>query len=433
MTIVLDPVVNRSRTLLLMLVDAVFIGCLCAIPAIWLLNPLRLHLGSHDWKIYWGLQPVLVMLLLLTLRVAIKTLRPGGRQPVKGLLEYRLIQKLMLSVSMTLLCLYAFEGVLALAGYKISMAPVVFELNNAKGETERSEGYFDPELRFRFRKGELYHGRMINSLGYRDREVDPRKAPGTIRVICMGDSVTAQGEPGYSQLLHDLLTAAPPTTNAWEAFNMAVYGYSSMQGLRVFQLETRHLQPDIVTLYYGWNDHWLDMQTDRNDMAVKVRPAYGRLYNKLKHKRIVMLLSQVVSRSQFEVTARKKADFRVPPDDYVKVLTEFVKEIRAVGATPILITAPRRDVFPTKNLFPEEAAKLSFNKVHDQYADLTRQVAGTLGVDLLDLHQRFADPKYDAFFLPDGIHFTQEGLVEIARAIDAAIRAMQPPAAAVAP
>lgn len=59
----------------------------------------------------------------------------------------------------------------------------------------------------------------------------------------MGDSCTAQGRPPYSDILHELLQRAPPTPETWEALNTGVYGYSSMQGLRQYQLPCTPWRP----------------------------------------------------------------------------------------------------------------------------------------------------------------------------------------------
>ena len=121
---------------------------------------------------------------------------------------------------------------------------------------------------------------------------------------------------------------------------------------------------------------------------------------------------------------RVEAGFRVPPDEYVAVMTEFVAAIRSIGARPLLITAPRREVEPNQYKYPAEAAKIDFNLVHDQYVELTRLVAKQTNADLLDLHALAAAPKYDDCFSDDGIHFRQHGLEMIAKAIAHKIRDM---------
>jgi len=405
--------------------DILLLLALLAVPVCWLMLPLGITIGERTLKLPWVLLPLAAAVALFVLRAAVKAGDLERGETRRGWLERPVVKKCVLAMIMTYGCFAAVEGALIVAKFRVNMAPVVFELDDAAGVTERSEGYSDPELLWRFRPGEKYHGRMVNRLGYREREVEAEKKPGTIRIICMGDSVTAQGEPGYAQLLHDRLNANPPTTNGWEAFNMAVYGYSAMQGLRVFQLEASRLAPDFVTIYYGWNDHWLELQTDRARMAVKMNPWVGRVYNRLKEKRIVMLLAHLANRQRgVDTKARERAGFRVPPEEYVEVLREFIDEVRAVGAQPILITAARRDVFPTKDKHPEESRKLSFNEVHDQYVELTRQVAREQNVELLDLHALWQAPEHDPLFMRDGIHFQQPGLEKIAAALDERIRTL---------
>ena len=127
---------------------------------------------------------------------------------------------------------------------------------------------------------------------------------------------------------------------------MGVHGYSSLQGLRLFQKQGRLLAPDIVTLYYGWNDHWLTDVPDRQQMGMEMRPFAGRIFEMLRHKRIFHLVVWALNPVQ-HVATREHGKGRVPrvaPDEYHSTLTAFVRDIRAAGAIPVLITAPRRSL-----------------------------------------------------------------------------------------
>ncbi|MBU1909259.1 MAG: SGNH/GDSL hydrolase family protein, partial [Verrucomicrobia bacterium] len=157
-------------------------------------------------------------------------------------------------------------GEIALRGVRFSapVQPITIVGRDGKAKPDDDRGMIpDSELQFRFNPGAEWRGRRINALGFLGREAESNKAPGAVRVICMGDSCTAQGNPPYADFLHERLTNAPPTPQPWEAFNMAVHGYSSEQGLRLFRRQTRYLQPDYVTLYFGWNDHWRSSISDR--------------------------------------------------------------------------------------------------------------------------------------------------------------------------
>ena len=172
---------------------------------------------------------------------------------------------------------------------------------------------------------------------------------------------------------------------------MGVHGYSSVQGLRLFQLRGKALQPDIVTIYYGWNDHWLD-ESDRVRMG-------------LAQKTFLLQLAQRL---------RLKSAFRVTPEEYENTLTQFIQEIRSVNAAPILITAPRRrltghHVKSGRALSIEQA-----ERAHDQYVEITRRVAHEQKTELLDLAQILSNEKYRKLFSSDGIHFRHAGLEKIA-------------------
>ncbi|HDQ40456.1 MAG TPA: hypothetical protein ENN39_05430 [Desulfonatronum sp.] len=405
---------------LLYLIDSAFILSLVFIAVFWVLETITLHVFSFEIILTFRLRYFAIPLLLLTARAILR--KDSGFTGLSRCspLEFPVIRGAVLIMASIILFVGLLEKALAYTRYDVEMPPIIFELTDAKGLTEQNQGYADPELIFAFRKGEIYHGVKINSLGYREREVEPQKQPGTMRVICMGDSVTAQGDPGYCGILHALLNADPPTPQAWEAFNMAVYGYSSVQGLRVFQLQTKNLEPDIVTLYYGWNDHWPAMRKDRDRMARRTSNLYGYIYEIFRDKLTFMLLHNLIIHGDAGSNPRDEPCFRVPPEEYMDTLRRFVAEIRDVGATPLLITAPRRNALPSLKKFGK--LDIDYNRVHDEYAEYTRQVARELKVDLLDLHQEFFASEYDAYFSNDGIHFQQEGLERIAGALNQEIQ-----------
>ena len=72
---------------------------------------------------------------------------------------------------------------------------------------------------------------------------------------------------------NERLAANPPTSQPWEAFNMAVYGYSALEGLKLFQTRGQQLAADVVTIYYGWNDHWLSIGADPGNQSMGVMRA----------------------------------------------------------------------------------------------------------------------------------------------------------------
>ena len=437
------------------LLDTLFFILLLLLPVIWIGAPLKLHMGPHHFRVAWHIWYFGAPALLLAARYALK--QQAGRREIacRALWEKSWFRHLTLSVVSTFLFFDLLEVGLNHIGFEVQFPEVVFEGKNVEGKLHISQVQNDPQLLWKFEPGSTFNGRKINQMGFREREVNPEKQPNTIRVICMGDSVTAQGKPCYSEYLHRLLSQNPPTNNRWEAFNMAVYGYSSLQGLRLFEMNKERLRPDIVTLYFGWNDHWLNRDDDRQLMAMEMKPLAGRVVDVLHNKRFFQLivlalnpvehLAHVEEKGRFHFVHRnippdaktgQQWELRVPPDDYRVILTAFVREIRSVNAIPVLITAPRRHLTATLVQHNHARSIEEAERLHDQYADIVREVARDCHADLLDLAILMAGHDCDTFFRPDGIHFDycelegslakdpdqQPGLMRIAQELDKKIR-----------
>ncbi|HMO52770.1 MAG TPA: SGNH/GDSL hydrolase family protein [Kiritimatiellia bacterium] len=400
-------------------IDLLLAGSLLLVPLLWLFSSLRVEaLGlALAWKKAWFFLPLAPLFLRVALKAAVTR---WIAFPPRGLAESGWYKKLTLLVAGPFVFFVALEQAFQVVGYEAHLPPVVVRGDDATPGEDPSEStglIHCDELRYRFVPGVVWRGRKVNQLGFLDREVNPVKSDGSIRVICMGDSITAQGSPPYSWRLHDLLQANPPTDDPWEAFNMAVHGYSSVIGLRLFELRGAALHPDIVTLYYGWNDHWLGgRMPDRARMAVRMSPARAKVYEVLRNKRFGQWLLSRVPSERPMAWSRAEGYLRVPPEDYVETLTAFIAAIRAAGAVPVLITAPRTE--RPHDMLVKRGNAVSVEEIirlHDAYIDLTRQVARDQGAHLLDLAKIFMGLDRDALMQADGIHMTNDGLDAVAR------------------
>ena len=76
--------------------------------------------------------------------------------------------------------------------------------------------------------------------------------------------------------------------------------------------------------------------------------------------------------------SKEKVDRYTPPDDFRANLARMVREARAEGANPVLLTPVMRRRFDSTGTFYD---------VHGEYPDLTRRVAMELGVPLIDVHR----------------------------------------------
>lgn len=351
-------------------------------------------------------------------------------EPIKPLAERRppgFLAKLAFAVLATVLFFAAIEGVLALLGVeKAPAVPIVIrgeEDQDTKLKAGDEKVTVDPELLWRFTPNAKWGGVRINEHGYRTRPFSAQKAPGTRRVIALGDSCTAQGEPPYSDRLHELLQKNPPTGEAWEAFNMGVFGYSIEQGYRQFVKYGQALQPDVVTIYFGWNDHWLYDKPDRLRLATRLTPAQARLAKVLQQLRLFGVLSRRL-KAQAPTSPNQQRGPRVPPEHYTETLSNLVVAIRATGAQPLILTAARRELTPTLVKTGHAENENQAEQLHDRYVELTRDTARAMEVPLLDLAHQFSGPECDRYFSQDGIHFEKEGLQAIAEALLAKLNEM---------
>lgn len=111
-----------------------------------------------------------------------------------------------------------------------------------------------------------------NSLGFRDpRDYALAKAPGTLRILVLGDSVTfghgAIYETTYPYLLEQRLKEWRPDV-AWEVWNLGVPGYNTSQELAYLEAVGERYAPDLVVVGFFPND-FSGYEPDQSPGAVR--------------------------------------------------------------------------------------------------------------------------------------------------------------------
>jgi lysophospholipase L1-like esterase len=397
-------------SILLYILDLAFLASLIIVPAAWLMTPINLWFGSLNIFLPWSARLLAIPVLLLTARVVLRKSFSG-----RGLWELRLFKNLSMALASTFIFFLAVEQILEWFHYEAHLPPVIIVGKELKDSSGKDLYVNDSRLLFRFRPGAELNGRVVNSMGFLDREINPVKKTGAVRVICMGDSVTGQGIPPYSGHLNSKLIGAPPSGSAWESFNMAVHGYTSVQGLRLFELQARALNPDFVIIMYGWNDHWLSPLPDSNRMAREMSPGRATLYRILRMKRFGQLLLSLSGQRNL-VQKENESGVRVPPEEYMQTLMRFVAEVRDAGAIPILMTSPRAATISRALVHRRQTPSVEEAiRAHDEYNDIVRKVAEDTHTPLIDLARKLSGDEYAGLFSDDGIHFNSPaGIVLIA-------------------
>lgn len=97
------------------------------------------------------------------------------------------------------------------------------------------------------------HKVRINSKGFVGPDFNEKKSPGTYRIVTLGDSCTFGGDwdMSYAVFLQKLLNASG---QRYEVINAGVEGYNSEYALGRLKDDVLKYDPDLVTIYIGWND-----------------------------------------------------------------------------------------------------------------------------------------------------------------------------------
>lgn len=257
--------------------------------------------------------------------------------------------------------------------------------------TALDRGYMVPDQTL-FWKGNpdrIPHLRPVGHFVHPDAPITPR---GTRkRLIVLGDSCSrlVQGGLPYSAPLE-----AELGSKDWEVLNASLPGYSSYQGLLWLRSQLLAADPDVVVIYFGWNDHWRTTgQTDR-EYEQTIRPGRLRLFNLLNRR-------------------PDPPPFRVPLAEYRENLQTMIDDVLRGGGRVVLIAAPYRFPEENKKRYVANASLLPSDDVvslHQSYRDVVREFIGKDNVSVLAADLVFAElGKTPALLRDDGIHLTNEG------------------------
>ena len=177
--------------------------------------------------------------------------------------------------------------------------------------------------------------------------------------------------------------------------NLSVPGWTSYQGLQQLRRDVPPLQPKVVTIYFGWNDHWIGFGIEDKNVA-RVKRVFGSRLGRLR-------MVQLGMKAMVAWGARETAyPERVSLDDFRSNLDAMVRESRQLGALPVLLTAPAghesgEQIPALEERWLRDRADLV--PLHQSYVEVAREVAAEAGATarLCDLSARVeACPATDA-------------------------------------
>lgn len=182
------------------------------------------------------------------------------------------------------------------------------------------------------------------------------KARDVFRIVCLGDSVTfgyrvppvwpdrpSDYDPEwlpYPMLLEKQLRGANPGRKI-EVVAMAVPGYTSHQGLAWLRRDIERLQPDLLTVSFGWNDVSFSDAPDREAIKTDWRAVFVRWT--IDHSQAFAHAGKWLrTRNQAPAAVRTPVP-RVSEQEYVSNMRDVVGLAQEHGAKVIVIGAPYRD------------------------------------------------------------------------------------------
>lgn len=300
------------------------------------------------------------------------------------------------------------EGMLRVAGFQIvqDVEHMEFTFPIDEYNTNSPEPFLrrDPELFWRPQPNVVGH----NSIGFYGPEFTVEKPAGVLRIVCLGDSCTHFGPISYPDMLRAYLEKVAP--GKFEVINAGVIGYTSFQGKKLLETEVLAWKPDIVSVYFGWNDHWLARGLqDKQQTQVEAGVTDG-LHN-------VRLFQLIRSLAGPGATSRD-AGMRVEPEDYRSNLAAIGQQCKTAGIQCFYLTAPHAfDLgVPPYLVDSGEAKNLEdLIQIHSDYNNIVREVAESGAGTLIDLDREIDQMNKPELFIDDHIHLSQTGRLYVAQ------------------
>jgi lysophospholipase L1-like esterase len=299
----------------------------------------------------------------------------------------------------------------------------------------------DPILYFKNAPEMRVHGQPLNHQGFRTHEFS-RKPAGIYRILSLGDSCTIgvfADEKGvgyvrepYPARLESLVSRRIGRGRV-EVFNLGVGGYNSFQGLMLLRSRLSGSAPDLVTVRFGWNDHFMS-SLGRDERAF--RESDSRLALALQDLLLRTHFYGFFRRFAMELQAGRRAEEPFAPpkewkpnlsiDEYKRNLARIAEVVHAQGGEVWFLTSPHAFVTSEyrgkyESYAESSTAKraLAFNalqsyrrfaEIHDSYNEATRRAGMQIGVPVVDMvpvYEAHADEHL--FSSIDAMHPLQPG------------------------
>jgi lysophospholipase L1-like esterase len=264
---------------------------------------------------------------------------------------------------------------------------------------------------------------VINSKGFIGPEFDAKKPLDVYRIFSIGDSCTfGYMDVAYPGLLHARLNTAG-SGQRYEVINAGVEGYDSGFALARLKDDVLQYQPDLVTIYVGWNDF---MKVNPENLGETGRYAsVARLmeqsYLVKAYKKVIFsyIRPHIVKPSVVSTPKDLHAYDSFEPTAFLDNLTEMIRTLKSQNIKVLVMTRPtvvresmRHEEIKQQNVvFPWYGSAYSVNRLlslHQAYNRTIRKLAAQERVPLLDLAAEFEKHDKNGLFW-DTMHPSEKG------------------------
>ena len=268
-------------------------------------------------------------------------------------------------------------------------------------------------------------GFVANADHMRNPDLPVERGPRDYRILSLGDSVTfgwgVQYEEAYPTVLGELLAAAHPEREV-HFMNGACSGYTTHQGREVLRRRALKYRPDVVTLWFGWNDSvFWDGMTDREHARIFARDHW------LSFSATYRMLTYRMRKSEHrELRKQRKVEEdpqpRMPIADFEGALREMVAMIRETEVVP----GRGASVVLVQGVYNKQHARaLGRGRPieWDAHQLAVAAVAEELGVPLLRVHDVLREAGHGSEVFLDHGHLDPVGLRAVAEGLVALLEA----------
>ncbi len=265
----------------------------------------------------------------------------------------------------------------------------------------------------------IHHYTHINALGYRGPEFPAASRDETAsRVMSIGDScafgwtikdyeLTIQGQ--LEQRLQDL-------PDRYEVYNLGQPGYSTAQGRVLFEEWFPRIDPDVLIVYFGWNDArpraFLTDAQYLNTLRQLNNPIFGAVRRSNLYRALAALLGRNRQPLAVRYAPADASNRRVPIRESVANFEAFVTAADARDARVIVILPPHAE---------DLVEKIFSVRIVEQNAAVAQALEGR--GEILELaRMEYTSSDASSYFSLDGYHPNERGAAYIADALLQVIR-----------